>query len=314
MTRITILLASFAVGVAGTAQAQHEHGHGAGASRGGDASAAAPANEAGPAARPAGRREWTRYPLLLPAMGGEGDRGAARLRLVGIEAASVAVYPPNGAAEGRHATAAVSEGVAAISPPDPKAGNYHWLIARSEQTQGDGTEVRVASSAWFFANPGSAPTAMLKQSRHELEIIPDPLPREHGAYRESEKWNFLVRFEGRPLSAQLLTLETEFGTRTTFLTDSRGMATVLFPRDFKPAPAGAGEGRHGGARRARFVLGTEYARENKRYVTAFNLTYAADPDRERSVPLGVAFGALGMVAAVPLLRRRRAAEAAKEES
>ena len=41
-----------------------------------------------------------------------------------------------------------------------------------------------------------APTELLKEPRHELEIVPEPLPREHGSYRESEKWRFLVRFNG----------------------------------------------------------------------------------------------------------------------
>ncbi len=74
-----------------------------------------------------------------------------------------------------------------------------------------------------------------EKARHELEIVPDPLPREHGRYRESEKWRFLVRFNGQPLPGQPVTLETEFGTRTSFTTDAAGFATVLFPRDFKPA-------------------------------------------------------------------------------
>ena len=30
-------------------------------------------------------------------------------------------------------------------------------------------------------------------------------------------------------------METEFGTKTAFTSDEKGMVTVLFPRDFKPA-------------------------------------------------------------------------------
>ena len=154
-----------------------------------------------------------------------------------------------------------------------------------------------------FSNPGDSPAALLKERRHELEIIPEPLPREHGSYRESEKWRFLVRHEGVPQAGQKVTLETEFGSRASFLTDAAGYATVLFPRDFRPAKDGREAGGHG-PRRAKFVLATEKDGLGRHYVTAFNYTYGQDADRNRSVGWGAFFGALGMAAATPLLRRR----------
>ncbi len=82
---------------------------------------------------------------------------------------------------------------------------------------------------------------------------------------------------------------------------------MLFPRDFSPVAEGAGQEGHG-PRRAKFVLATERLGEadGRRYLTAFNYSYSADPDRERSLAWGAAFGLLGMVAATPLLRRRAA--------
>ena len=169
--------------------------------------------------------------MLLPTTNRGGDRASAVLKPRGIEAATVTVYAPGGPEARLRVDYPVGPEGARIESAAPQAGNYHWVVARQE-IPGAVPEVRVASTAWYFSNPGPAPTELLRRSRHELEIIPDPLPREHGNYRESEKWRFLVRWQGRPLAGQPLTLETEFGSRTTAQTDDQGYATVLFPRDF----------------------------------------------------------------------------------
>ncbi len=266
------------------AHAQHDH--------------AAMAQAAPPPARPAAR-EWTKQPLLVPVMGQRGDRASAAVRPVGIEAGEIVVFAADGPEERKRVAYPVGPEGAKFQSAAPRVGNYHWVIARQESD----AEVRVASTAWYFSNPGEAPTALLAQSRHELEIIPDPLPREHGNYRESEKWRFLVRWQGRPLANQPLVMETEFGSRSSVLTNAEGYAMVVFPRDFRPPREGE-PGGHGGPRRAKFVLATEKEDSGRRYLTAFNYGYSPDPDRDRSLGWGAAFGLVGMIAALPLLRRR----------
>lgn len=277
--------------LAAPARAQHDHG--------------APAPAAAPTAageRPAGRpaaREWTKQPLLL----GRAERGSRSGALIaprGLAAANVTVYAADGPAERRKLDYAVGPEGARIESVAPRTGNYHWVVAREETPEA----VRVASTAWYFGEPGDSPGAMLAMPKHELEIVPAPLPREHRSYREAEKGRFLVRFEGRPLAGQPVSLETGFGSRSTAVSDADGIATVVFPRDFKPAPAAEGE--MGGARqRGFFVLSTEKESGGKRYLTAFNYAYTPDTERNRSIGWGAAFGLLGMVAATPLLRRRQ---------
>jgi len=299
MKQLAILTAAGAAFAAVPAVAQHE-GHTPAATQP-PAATAAPQGQ-----RPGGNREWTRAPRLLPAMARGGERGGATLRPMGIEAANVTVFAGDGPAERRRVDYPVGPEGAKLKSASPKVGNYHWVVARQE-SEG---EVRVASTAWYFSNPGDAPTELLKQSRHELEIVPDPLPREHGNYRESEKWRFIVRYAGQPLANQALSMETEYGSRSRFVTDAAGVATVLFPRDFKPAE----EGHDGhGRQKAKFVLTTEKEDAGKRYLTAFNYTYTLDADRDRSLGWGAAFGLLGMVAATPLLRRRSAKGLAKDQ-
>jgi hypothetical protein len=275
-----------AVLLVGPAAAQHDHAH--------HAAAAAPT-----APRPAAR-EWTRQPVLAAAMSRGGDRNAASLRPQNIEATELVVFAADGPDERRRVAYPVADGGAKIESATPKIGNYHWVVARQEND----AEVRVASTVWYFSNPGPAPTDLLKLAKHELEIVPLVLPREHNSYREAEQWRFQVRWNGAPLADQALTLETEFGSRSRYVTDAGGVATVLFPRDFQPAKEGA-EGGHG-PRRAKFVLAAEREAEGRRYLTAFNYSYSPDPARERSLGWGAAFGLIGMVVALPLLRRRTA--------
>lgn len=255
------------------AAAQHD-GHG-GAGR--------PAGDAPPA--------WTTQPLLLPVPGGRGERAAGQFRPSGLAAGELRVYGP----QGGEAVFPVEAGSATIRGPRPEIGNYHWLSARFETP----AHVAVASTVWFSGLPGPAPGELLRRPKSELEIVPDPLPREHASYRESEKWRFIVRFAGQPLAGQVVRLETERGTRSNFTTDADGVATVLFPRDLAPA-AGGGHRQPG----AGFVLSTERQDGERHYVTAFNLSYGPDGDRGRSLAWGAAFGLAGMLAGASLLRRR----------
>lgn len=290
MKTLLLLLSLSTVGLATPALAQHDHG------------AASVANtSAASGGRPAGRppaRDWTKQPLLL-GRAERGDRAAAVLMLRGLAATSVTVYASGGPAERQKTDYPVGADGARIESVAPKTGNYHWVVAREESADA----VRVASTAWYFGNPGASPKDMLEVPKHELEIVPAPLPREHRRYREAEKWRFLVRLNGQPLAGQAVSLETEFGSRSTVVTDATGHATLVFPRDFRPATEADGES-NDPRNRARFVLATEKEEGGKRYLTAFNYAYSQDVDRNRSLAWGAAFGILGMVAATPLLRRR----------
>ncbi len=232
-----------------------------------------------------------------------GERASALLAPRNLAAATVAVYASEGPPERLKVDYPVEADGARIASVTPKTGNYHWLVAREETPE----VVKIASTAWYFGNPGASPKDLLTVPKHELEIVPAPLPREHRRYREAEKWDFLVRFEGKPLAGQPLVMETEFGSRLSAVTNAEGLATLVFPRDFKPVPDSVGENDER-RRTGRFVLSTEKTLGDKRYLTAFNHQYGQDPERNRSLAWGAAFGILGMAAATPLLRRRKTSE------
>jgi hypothetical protein len=239
--------------------------------------------------------EWTQLPRILPA-GMPRPEGVA-FRPLGLSSNEISIYGPK---DETPAKAVVEQGSALVTPPGGMGGNYHWLIAREESPE----QVTVASTAWYFSNPGASPKALLQRVRHELEIIPDPLPREHSQYREGERWRFLVRFRGKPLPGIKLQLETEAGTRSSMVVDRDGIATVVLPRDLDPASAKGG-GHMSRGPRGGFVLAVRHEAEGRRYLTAFNGNYGADPGRTQSLAWGAGFGVLGMALALPLVIRRK---------
>jgi len=244
---------------------------------------------------------WTSLPMLKTRMGGE-SREQMQITLVpqNIVANSIDAYSND--IKGADMHRQLPLGMAGGKLDKPPVGGFHWLSAREEQAD----KVVVASTVYYFSNPGKNPNAMFMQQKHELEIIPQPFPREHSRYRANEDWKFLVRFNSQPLASQKVNLETQNGTRTELVSDAQGVITVLLPDDFK---AETGQKTAGGGNRGRrgadFVLAVEHADGGKTYLTGFNSSYGPDAFDQRSMALGLGFTLLGMIGAMPLLRQRK---------
>jgi hypothetical protein len=246
---------------------------------------------------------WTAYPLLKIRM-----NGASREQIVtsalpqniaagGIDAYSSDLNDANGHRQ-------LPLGMAGIKLDKPASGGFHWLAAREVQ----GNKVLLASTVHSFGERGAKdPTAMFMQRKHELEIIPQPFPREHSRYRAGESWKFLVRFKGHPVVGQKVVLETQNGSKTEWVSDAQGVLTVQLPDDFKPEPEASANGGHG-MPGADFVLATEYAEGDKSYLTAFNSSYGKNAFDKRSLAMGMGFVLFGMIGALPLLRQRKTAK------
>lgn len=236
------------------------------------------------------------WPMLLPA--GRGDRQGAPYCLTNLRAAAVEVR--NGAG-GFQAPAQTGVSRGGFKVATGKVGNYHWLQATEVSPLG----VVTASTAHYFANPGPAPTAMLQVPKADLEIVPQPLPREHWQYHAGETWAFRVRFQGQPLPNLGVRLETAGGTQQVYRSDADGVIRVTFPMDV-PDGAPAGGHDHGRGGRVPFVLAAGFTDPAGRYyLTGFNQVYGAAAQAGRSLPLGLGFLALGGAAAWPLVRRRK---------
>jgi hypothetical protein len=248
---------------------------------------------------------WTLYPTLKVRMSGESRESMKTVIMPqNIVAANVDAWSNNLKDENGFRQLPVDMGGAMLDKP--ANGGFHWLAAREEQ----GDMVRVASIVQAFGERGAKdPTEMFMQQKQELEIIPQPFPREHSRYRANEDWKFLVRFNGQPLAGQKVQLETSNGSMTEFVSDAQGMVTVHVPDDFRAEEeqkAGSGHNHNMGARRtADMVLATEHAEGGKSYLTAFNSSYGPNAYDQRNMAMGVGFTLLGMLGAVPLLRKRK---------
>ncbi len=246
---------------------------------------------------------WTGYPMLKSRMSGE-NREQMLVTAVpqNIVPNTIDAYSNNLQDENAHRQLPLE--MAGAKLDKPASGGFHWLSAREEQ----GNKVLVASTVHAFGG-GSAkdPTEMFMQQKHELEIIPQPYPREHSRYRADENWKFLLRFNGAPLPSQKLVLETQNGTKAEWMSDAQGIVTVHLPDDFKAEEEqkAAGEHRRGMPPGSDFVLATEHAADGKTYLTAFNGSYGRNAFDKRSLALGLGFTLLGMLGAVPLLRKRK---------
>ncbi|BAU46775.1 hypothetical protein SVA_0193 [Sulfurifustis variabilis] len=241
---------------------------------------------------------WTKDPLLVPARGERGDRQLLRLVPRNFEPAAISVLGPAEDSRPEH-VAVRANGVEFRAPRGN--GNYYWASARTES----GDEVLTASTVHYFSNPGPAPRALLARPKGELELIPQRLPREHAQYREGEEWPFVVRFRGQPLAGAVVALRSEHGTMDAFRTDEAGVARVRFPRDMtRTAPAAAGHAHHGRPRAA-FVVSVDHRVDGRRYLTAFNYTYAPHAYDGKHLGAGIGFALLGGLLAAPIVRHAR---------
>ncbi len=244
---------------------------------------------------------WTAYPLLKARMNGE-NREQVTIAPQNIVAGVVDAHSNDVRDASGYRQLPMEMGGARLDKP--AVGGFHWLSAREEQDD----RVLVASTVYFFGERGAKdPTAMFMQQKHELEIIPQPFPREHSRYRANEDWKFMVRFSRNPLAGQKVVLETQNGTKTEWTSDVQGVVTVHLPDDFKAEEIQKEGGRHSrGMPGSDFVLATEHVEGGKSYVTAFNSSYGKDAFDQRSIAMGLGFMLLGMAGAVPLLRPRKA--------
>lgn len=273
--------------------------------------AAEHAGHAGVGAAADKRMTWTAIPTLKTRMNGESrERRAVMVVPQGIVANRIDAYSND--TDDEKGRRQLPLDMAGARLDKPAAGGFHWLAAREEQ----GGQVKVASTVHFFSERGGQnPTALFMRQKHELEIIPQPYPREHSRYRANEDWKFLVRFNGKPLVDQWVRLETQNGYKADFISDAQGIATIRLPDDFKAETRQKTAGGHDhGRRSADFVLATEHAEGGKNYLTAFNASYGADAFDQRSLAMGLGFTLLGMMGAAPLLRQRKDAKRAAKSA
>ena len=231
---------------------------------------------------------WTTAPLLTIKTRSSGERA---VQVDNLQVAQVDAYSSQSRDGARH----LPLDLAGARLDQPKVGGFHWLSAREQV----GNLEKVASTVYYYNHPGVNPQSMLLARKYALELIPQPIPREHSRYRSGETWPFLLRFNGQALPNHPVQLDTQNGTHLSLRSDGQGVLHLLFLHDFKLQPASSQR------RSAGFVVTTAYQQNGYHYQTSFNGQYAPGALDGRSLALGMGFMFFGMLVAAPLLRQRK---------
>jgi hypothetical protein len=182
-------------------------------------------------------------------------------------------------------------------------GNYHWLQASGSW---HGCSTTLNTVHYNPMGKGDAPTDMLLLPKAVLEIIPQPLPREHWRYRGGDVWSFLVRWQGNPLVDSGVLFVDSFGNAQALRSDDKGMVQVAFP-DFMPEE-NADEAQSGHSQQPSSGFAVWVIAPDTSTLTGFDYKYAPNAMHQHSLLYGVGLAMLGMLIAVVLFVRRKKAK------
>lgn len=174
--------------------------------------------------------------------------------------------------------------------------NYHVLVAKEETP---GVEKLAVRYLYFNGRPvDTSPSDLLAIPLATLQIIPEPLPREHWKYESLKSYTFRVVFNGQPLPDQPVLASTDAGSSQILHTDSEGFLELMVPDDFKtivPKKRATPPGE--------FRLFTTYQHESKTFEASISSDYQANAAYWKNKSLGATVIAMGLFAGFALSRR-----------
>ena len=182
--------------------------------------------------------------------------------------------------------------------------NYHALVAVREQEKL--TEVAIRYLFLHGKPTGNSPSELTHSDKAELEIVPNPLPREHWRYASNQKVEFVVRFRGQPLANFPVKVNTSNGSSLEFRTDREGLLRVRVPDDFKVVKAGRRNNPP-----AEWRIAVEHENDGFRFRTVLSADYHADPNHWQPLSWGLIAMAGGIIFTGALTFRRRTPSAAR---
>lgn len=179
--------------------------------------------------------------------------------------------------------------------------NYHALVAVQKDDQATDIAIRYV---YMHGKPsGHSPSEITAFAKSRLEIVPDPLPREHWRYISGEAIHLIARFNEAPLANRELVLTTSNGSRLTATTSAEGRASFILPDDFARVKAD-----RRGNRPGEMLVTLMHEDNGHRYTTTLSHDYHVNPSYWQSSRLGIGVVAAGMFAGIVLVylaRRKR---------
>ncbi len=182
----------------------------------------------------------------------------------------------------------------------PKTGvdNYHVLVA--EQEIGHLKKAFIRYVFRYGKPSGYSTRDVVNANKTELEIIPDPIPREHDHYYSQQSWSFRIQFRTQPLANYVVELHTGNGTHLQQVTDKYGRVTFTLPDDFPHVVAGRRD-----KRTATMTLVVRHQTGSHQWQTIFMSDYAVNPAHWQSTSWGSWVMLMGMVLGRVMVRLNR---------
>ncbi|MDD3448339.1 MAG: hypothetical protein PHF72_04835 [Gammaproteobacteria bacterium] len=175
-----------------------------------------------------------------------------------------------------------------LALPGTGMDNYHAVVAERDWGNLKETFIRYV---YAFGKPsGHSPAELAAAVKTELEVVPDPIPREHYRYMADDRWSFLVRYQGRPLAGSQVLLSTSNGSLLEGLTDAAGRVTFRLPDDFAEVEAGRVNNPP-----AELGVIARHQEGGREWVTTLTAPYHADPAHWQSLSAGVAIAGFGFL-------------------
>lgn len=180
----------------------------------------------------------------------------------------------------------------------PKTGmdNYHAIIAQRSTDKSHESSLRYI---YMRGKPsGYSPENLIKQHKLPLEIIPDPMIREHWRYYSNNQHAFKIFFNNKPLTDSWVIFQSSNGTKLDAKTDSNGKVSFILPDDFQDVKAG---------RRANppaeFLLRTVHIDNKVTYKTNFSAPYSVNPSHWQSNMGGIIALSFGFISGIIIMRK-----------
>jgi hypothetical protein len=176
-----------------------------------------------------------------------------------------------------------------IALPATGMGNYHALVV--EQDWGYSKDILIRYEYMRGKESDYSPSKLANAEKAPLEIVPDPIPREHYRYLSGSQWDFLVRYKGDVIAGLPVVLETEFGSRLEAITDVEGRVSFQLPDDFPEVKPGRRNNSP-----AELWLTTHYDDGEITYQARLSAPYHVNPSHWQSTGLAAAVFVFGLLA------------------
>lgn len=181
--------------------------------------------------------------------------------------------------------------------PKAKTGGYYALVAEANVSGMEYSAIRYLST---MGKPSRvSPSKLTASYKSALEIVPDPLHREHDRYTASKTYRFVAHFGDTPLTNTPIVLETRNGTFETFITDSHGTVDITLPNDFRGIQPNRQDNKP-----SEFLLTLQHNADDRHYVTTLSMPYSVNPnDFWQSQQWGAGAVLIGFLGGLIMYRR-----------